>query len=196
MVNGRKLLMVIIGSLFILFTGNHLSFAADSNEEYDVYKNFFIITGTEAQYDQMIKSMMNQYQPGFSTGVQNAIKKMDKINEKDKPQIQKIMDESINSFSLKLKEKLIETMPFQDLVKNVYIPVYKKYLNIDEIKEITKFYESETGKKFVSLAPTMMQDTVILFNQNYNQKLIQISNEISEAEFARMKQAIEDLSKK
>ena len=101
----------------------------------------------------------------------------------------------MDSYLQKLKEKFFETMPFKELAKDVYIPAYKKYFTIDEIKEVTKFYESGTGKKFVSLSPTMMQEAVTVINQNYSQKIMQISKEIAETEFSKMKQAIEELTK-
>jgi hypothetical protein len=195
MENVRRLLMVIVVSLIIVFSGVYLSIAADSKEEYEVYNNFIIVTGAEAQYNQMIDIMMSQFQQGFSTGVQDAIKNKDNISEKDKTEIQKIINESMNSFMQKLKEKLLEKMPFQELVKNVYMPVYQKYFTIDEIKEITKFYESRTGSKFVSLVPAIMQEEVTVFNQSYNEKVMQISKEIAEIEFSKMKQAIEQLEK-
>lgn len=195
MLNERKPLMFIIFSLMILFFSNHISIAADSTEEDKVYNKFFIAVGLEAQYNQIINIMISQFQQGFSTGIQDSIKQKDNISEKDKTEIQKIINESMDSYLQKLKEKFLVTMPFQELERNVYMPVYKKYFTIDEIKEITKFYEGGTGNKFVSLSPTMMQEAVTVFNQNYNQKLMQISKEIAETEFSKMKQALEEITK-
>ena len=48
----------------------------------------------------------------------------------EKTEIQKIINESMGNFLQKMKDKIFQIMPFQDLVKNVYMPVYKKYFTL------------------------------------------------------------------
>jgi len=195
MVNVRRLLMALVVSFFLTFFGNHFCIAADSTSDDEVYKKFFNATGVESQYNQMINLMINQYQQSFAAGVQNSIRKSNEISEKDKAEIQKVANESVTNFLQKLKAKMNEIMPFQELVKNIYMPVYKKHFTIDEIKEITNFYEKETGKKFISISPTLMQESVAIYNQNYNQKIMQASTELAEKEFSKVKEAVENLKK-
>jgi hypothetical protein len=40
----------------------------------------------------------------------------------------------------------------------MFIPIYDKYLSHDDIKNLIKFYESPTGKKFIKVQPLMTQD--------------------------------------
>lgn len=49
-----------------------------------------------------------------------------------------------------------------DDLLNLIIPVYTKYLTIDEIKEIVKFYESPIGKKLISVTPQIAQETMVI----------------------------------
>lgn len=187
----RKALMILTVTIVAAFFLGNFSFAADSTGEDAEYNKFFSAIGIEAQYNQMINLMISQYQQSYSTGIQTSIKKMSDISEKDKTEIQKVANESLNSFLQKMKVKMNEVMPFQELVKNVYMPTYKKHFTLDEIKEVTKFYEGAVGKKFISMSSTMMQEAAAIYNQNYNQKIMQISNELAESEFTRVKQAIE-----
>jgi hypothetical protein len=191
----KKHLIIIIVSLILTFFGNHFCVAADSPDDDEVYKKFFNAIGIEAQYNQMINLMISQYQQSFVTGVQAAIKKASDISEKDKTDIQKLANESMSNFLQKLKVKMIEIMPYQELVKNIYMPIYKKHFTTDEIMEITGFYEKETGKKFISTAPTLMQESVAIYNQNYNQKVMQASTDLAETEFSKVKEAMENLKK-
>jgi hypothetical protein len=192
----KKHLMVVIASLIFAFFGNHFCIAADSTNDDEVYMKFLNAIGIEAQYNQMINLMVTQYQQSFVTGVQTAIKKVNDISEKDKTDIQKVANESMNSFLQKLKVKINEIMPYQDLVSKIYLPVYKKHFTIDEIKEITSFYEKETGKKYISMASTLMQESAAIYNQNYNQKVMQAGNDLAETEFSKVKEAMENLKKK
>jgi len=191
----KKYLMAGIVSLIIALSGSHFCAAADSTSDDEVYKKFFNAIGIESQYNQMINLMINQYQQNFAAGVQSSIKKLNEISEKDKADIQKVANESVANFLQKIKAKMNEIMPFQELVKNIYMPVYKKHFTIDEIKEITSFYEKETGKKFVSTAPALMQESVAIYNQNYNQKIMQAGTELAEAEFSKVKEAMENIKK-
>lgn len=45
----------------------------------------------------------------------------------------------------KTKDKLVE----------IYVPIYKKYLTLDDLKKIVAFYESPVGKKLAAATPSM-----------------------------------------
>lgn len=45
----------------------------------------------------------------------------------------------------------------KNFIKNL-VPVYYKYLKIDEIDFVIKFYKSEIGKKYASLTNTLMEE--------------------------------------
>jgi hypothetical protein len=189
----KKQLVVVIVLLIFSFFGNLICAAADSTNDDEVYMKFLNAIGIEAQYNQMINLMVTQYQQSFVTGVQTAIKKVNDISEKDKTDIQKVANESMKSFLQKLKVKMNEIMPYQDFVSKIYLPVYKKHFTIDEIKEITSFYEKETGKKYISIAPTLMQESADVYNQNYNQKVMQAGTSLAESEFSKVKEAMDNL---
>lgn len=45
-------------------------------------------------------------------------------------------------------------------VIDLIIPIYDKYLTHDDIKAIIKFYESDVGKKYISLLPQITQEAM------------------------------------
>jgi len=186
-------LIILVVSFFLVFFCSHFCTAAGSTDNDEVYKKFFTAIGIEAQYNQMINMLISQYQQSYTAGVQNSIKKLNEISDKDKAEIQKAANESMTNFLQKLKAKMNEIMPFQELEKNVYLPMYKKHFTVDEIKEITAFYERETGKKFISLTPTLMQESLAIYNRDYNQKLMQAGNELAETEFSKVKEVEEEI---
>jgi uncharacterized protein len=52
--------------------------------------------------------------------------------------------------------KEVHTEELIDLI----VPVYDRNLNHDDIKELIRFYESPTGKKFVSVLPKITQESM------------------------------------
>jgi len=52
------------------------------------------------------------------------------------------------------------------------IPIYDKHFSQDDIKNLIKFYESPTGKKFVKVSPAMTQDA-FQASQKWGEKLAQ-----------------------
>jgi uncharacterized protein len=45
-------------------------------------------------------------------------------------------------------------------LEGIYIPIYEKYFTDDEIKEMTRYYESPLGKKFVSTMPKATEEAM------------------------------------
>ncbi len=99
----------------------------------------------------------------------------------------------MGQFIEKFEAALVEEIPFDELVNNIYIPAYSKHFTVSEIKAVIAFYESQVGQKFVSVTPTLMQESMAIFNQKYNTKIIEMSRRISNEEFARIKPEIEKL---
>lgn len=48
----------------------------------------------------------------------------------------------------KTKDKLVE----------IYVPIYKKYLTLADLKQIVAFYESPVGKKLAAATPSMTSE--------------------------------------
>ena len=55
-------------------------------------------------------------------------------------------------------EKLRDGM-YEDLLK-IYTPIYKKNFSEEELNEMTMFFESGIGKKFVEKSPEMLQEVM------------------------------------
>jgi hypothetical protein len=47
-----------------------------------------------------------------------------------------------------------------DELINLTIPIYEKYFTGDEIRELIQFYQSTTGKKIITVMPTLMQEAM------------------------------------
>lgn len=57
----------------------------------------------------------------------------------------------------------------EDLFELLY-PIYQKYMTEAEVKDITKFYNTPTGKKFAEKTPFILQDSMAA-GQQWGMKL-------------------------
>jgi hypothetical protein len=74
--------------------------------------------------------------------------------------------------------------------------VLSTHFTVSEVEELIKFYESPLGQKYVSSAPTIMQETSVLINQKYVPQLQKISTKVAEEEMKKIKPELEKLQKK
>ncbi len=170
--------------------------AQDKKEELKVYQNFFKATNIEAQYSQIQNMMLSQLQQGFIVSFREALKNIGDITPEQQEKLKQLFDQSRGNFVKKMQAKITETMPLNDLITNVYYPAFSKHFTIDDIKEITKFYESPVGRKLIATTPTAMQEATTMMNEKYAAQLQKIGTKIAEEEVKKIKPEIEKLQKK
>jgi hypothetical protein len=73
-------------------------------------------------------------------------------------------------FMADFSEKLRSQLRTNDIVNDV-VPVYARHFSLDEIQELTRFYESSVGKRFVQMLPQVIQESQIIGEQ-IGQKVI------------------------
>jgi hypothetical protein len=49
-----------------------------------------------------------------------------------------------------------------DELVDLIVPIYDRNLSHDDVKELIKFYETPTGKKFVSVLPKITQESMVV----------------------------------
>lgn len=191
-----KIKLTALLACFIFLSMCSYSKADLKNEDVEIYHKFFKVIGAESQYNQMLIIMVNQFQQGFASGLKRVIEKSENATAEDKEKVRRLFTEAMNNYLQRLKAKISETMPFDMLVDNIYIPVYSKYFNIEEIKEVIAFFEKPVGRKFVSVTPNLMQESVAKLNRKYGLKLQEIGKTLAEEEFVKIKPELNKLKRK
>lgn len=57
-----------------------------------------------------------------------------------------------------LKQVFTEDIDMMQVLTEIYANIYAREFTEDELKALTKFYESETGKKWINLMPQLSKD--------------------------------------
>ena len=187
--------LVLIGMLFVVSGSPCAGYAETSVKEQVVYDKFFQAIGAEQQYNEMIAILQNQYKQVVSLSLQSHLDMLRNATPEKKEAIAQVISESTARTLKRLTDELAKEMPFEELVRNIYIPIYKKHYSLEEIKEITAFFEGPTGKKFVATSPQLMQQASTQLNEQYGAKIQQVSKVISEEEVAKIKADLDRLEK-
>ena len=118
--------------LILLVYASTFSFAQANSEYSKSLKKMFEVSGTEESYKAAIKQMVGMFKTQYA--------EVDKAT----------WDE--------LEKEFLKTS-LNDLV-DMLIPVYMKYLTLDDIKALITFYQTPVGQKYAKNTPLIMQESM------------------------------------
>jgi len=188
-------LTIVFLSFLVLLVAVPCVRALDKSAEIKVYQKFYAVTNAESQYNQILNLMVGQFQQGFVAGFRDAARKMQNATPEEQEKFRQLFEKGMESYVQKMRKKAAEVMPLKDLIDNVYYPVLSQHFTVSEVEELIKFYESPVGQKYISVSPTVMQESSALINQKYMPQLQKISIKVAEEEMKKIKPELEKLQK-
>ena len=109
-----------------------------ADKEYSkTLKKMFEVSGTEVSYQAAIKQMFSMFKQQYS---------------------------SVESDVWGDLEKEISKTSLNELTE-MLVPVYSKYMTLEDLQELIKFYETPVGKKFAKNTPLIMQESMQIGQQ-------------------------------
>lgn len=125
-----KKLLTVLSFLALM---NFSGYGQAASEEYEAtLKTMFEVSGSEQTYQAAIKQIFKTYKQQYPT--------MDSATWSD-------LEKEFSKASL-------------DDLTSMLVPVYKKYLTQEDLKELIKFYQTPVGKKFAKNTPFIMQESM------------------------------------
>lgn len=119
--------------------------------------SLFAINGyaqNNAEYKSAVQKMLT------ASGAENTFKasvtQMFGMMKQQQPQV-------ANDFWVSMEDEMLKTS-ITDLIE-LLVPVYQKHLSLDEINQITAFYESPIGKKFAEKTPLITKESMAVGQQ-------------------------------
>lgn len=111
---------------------NFTGYSQTGTEYETTLKTMFEVSGSEQTYQAAIKQIFKTYKQQYSN----------------------IDNETWNDL-----EKEFSKASLDDLT-TMLVPVYKKYLTQEDLKELIKFYQTPVGKKFAKNTPFIMEESM------------------------------------
>ena len=182
-----KISIIIIATFFA-------SSAAIANNliTLETFIQYSQVAGFEKQYNQMISIFVSSFQNGMLKGFE------DSINEKDismdlKQKISPLVRQSAENIKTNFEKLFKDEVKFKDLIKQVYLPIYRKHFTEREIMELIKFYQSPVGRKLSDLSPIIMQESSTTFNQVYGFRVQRLGGELIKNEVDSLLEKVKTL---
>lgn len=119
-------------TLTLILFAYSTAFSQEDEAYSKTLKQMFAVSGAEGSY----KAVINQFTTMFRQ----------KYPDVDS----KVWDEFEKEFSKASMDDLADML----------VPTYKKYMTIDDLKELIKFYETPVGKKYAQYVPNIMQESM------------------------------------
>ncbi len=127
--------VLTVFSFLVLICGS--SFGQVNKEYSKVLKKMFEVSGTEESYQVGITQMFTMFKQQYSSV------------ESD------VWDDLEKEFSKTSLNDLTEML----------VPVYSKYLTLEDLQELIRFAETPVGKKFAKNTPLIMQESMQIGQQ-------------------------------
>ena len=152
----RKLIRFCIITFFALLLPLRLVSAADTNnaEKKELIKQILEVTNVKAVAQSTIDNMLKNMDEACPTAMSEVLNGL--MGESAVKQITEIKTLASNRF----KELYPETINLDQIIERVYYPLYDKFFTVDDLKDLLKFYESNIGKKYVQVAPQLLQEAM------------------------------------
>lgn len=124
-------------TIALIITVGFTAFGQADKEYSKTLKKMFEVSGTEETYQAAIKQMFTMFKQQYS-GVESDV--------------------------WADLEKEFSKTSLNDLTE-MLVPVYSKYMTLEDLQELIKFYETAVGQKFAKNTPLIMQESMQIGQQ-------------------------------
>ncbi|MDD3036541.1 DUF2059 domain-containing protein [Bacteroides sp.] len=147
----KGLFLAVLGMIMLFATATSVYAQSDDNKEYrDTLEKMMSLSGSLEITKTMVPQMISMMKQS-SPGTADAF---------------------WDDFAAKWKTK------FADRMVELYVPIYQKYLTIDDLKDLIAFYETPIGKKLAEATPKMTMEGMQLGQKIGMEMATELQNEL------------------
>ena len=163
--------------IFALFIISH-SAIADSYD--DSLRELFELTDVKNNYVTLNTIIINQMQTGFFRAADQTIDGSS-MTDDQKKQVGKLLKNRFTEMVTSYENHVKENMSYEQVEKEIFIPLYKENYTESEVKELIAFYKTPVGKKSVEASQKISQQVTQKSAEKYDATIIEfVKNEIEE----------------
>jgi len=93
--------------------------------------------------------------------------------------------------SKRVRSLIMSKMDLPTLIEEITYKVYDKYFSENELKDLTAFYKSATGRKSIEVMPSLFSESINEAIIALKPKMTRIMDELREEELKRARQELE-----
>ncbi len=145
-------------------------------------QEFLELTGGIEAMQQATQVMLAQFQQEFQI-LQNDFPGSEELSSEERQQIQVSINRDMN----RMNQLLMERIDFNEIIEQVYYPLYDKYYSEEDLRVLIEFYKTPTGQKTVQVMPQLLQESMQRTSQIIQPQVMSIIQEIMDEERERIR---------
>ena len=167
-----------------------------SPEKQALIRELLDVTGSKKNSEAILNVTFDQMQKDVPEVVWASISNMQGFKELSQAEQQRLrdeMNESARSSSQRYREALTQRLNFAQLIEEISFPLYAKYFNDNELKDLIAFYKSSTGKHAVAVMPNLYADSMAKAEERMMPVIKDVMSEVSADEKTKFREKIASL---
>ncbi|NEP79375.1 MAG: DUF2059 domain-containing protein [Okeania sp. SIO3B3] len=157
-----------------------------STKKQQLIDQYLKLIGGEKTFQEVIRAMLSQMEQQFSSILTSELVENQQLSPEERQQITNKFNQEITSIVQKSNRMFLERISYQQIVEEVYYPIYDKYFTEEDLQALIEFYQTPTGRKTIELMPQLFQESMQRTAQVLNPKIKGIMQEIIAEELQRI----------
>ncbi len=157
-----------------------------SNQKRLLIQEFLELTGGSKTMQQVSQVMLAQFQQEFQTMLQNNFPGSEQLSPEERQEVQTSINRDMNRILTKYNQLFMERIDFNQIIEQVYYPLYDKYYSEEDLRVLIEFYQTPTGQKTIQVMPQLLQESIQRTSQIIGPQVISIIQEIMDEERERI----------
>ena len=146
----------------------------------DDLRTLFELTGVKNNYAGLNNVILNQMQAGFFQAADQNIESSS-LSEEQRQQVGDILKARFADMAKNYQNFVAENMSYEQVEREIYIPLYKDAYSHEEIKELLNFYSSPTGKKTIEFSQKISEQATKKSAEKYDEIIAEyVKSQINE----------------
>lgn len=157
-----------------------------SNRKKQLIQELIELTGGEQLFRQVSQVTAAQLQQDFQGIIESIPAETIGVSTAQKQEMIQTISQDITRIANQYNQRLMERINFNQIIENVYYPLYDKYYTEEDLRAMINFYKTPTGKKTIDIMPQLLQESIQRVAQIIQPQATQIFQEIFEQEIKRL----------
>ena len=148
-------------------------------------KDMFEVIETQMQ-KQMVDTMWQTL---------SQMKEMKELTDEDRQDLQDKIKQNAQQGFKRFVDSLNKRVDFGQLTEDVSISIYAKYFTEKELKDLIVFYNSDTGKRSMEIAPSLMAESMSQTSERLMPVMDDIMRDIASDDTKKLRDEVTSLAK-
>ena len=123
------------------------------------------------------------------------MKEMKELTDEDRQDLQDKIKENAQQGFKRFVDALNKRVDFGQLTEDVSISIYAKYFTEKELKDLIVFYNSDTGKRSMEIAPSLMAESMSQTSERLMPVMDDIMRDIASDDTNKLRDEVTSLAK-